>query len=601
MLTSSIGQLNGKPTLFVEGAPVPAMAYTTYFEEHACYDDFIAANYRIFFVNVSFAALPINSAATGFSPFQTGVFDDKNTPDYTEFEAAVRGILAACPDAYIFPRVHVTMPRWWTNTHENDVVDTPKGGKREMLFSEAFRRDGAAMLTTLIEHVKASDYAPRVAGWQLCGGQTQEWLHHDLFGSLCPAAEPFYRTWVKKTYDEENATLPDAAEFNGDTQGILTSENAQRYAEFCNVEGAKTLLGFARTVKEATDDSQVVGAFYGYSFELGSSLWGSLALREIIDTPYLDFYCSPNAYTFGRRLGIDWADMMPVDSLKRRGKLAFIECDIRTHLTKSVQEARPGAVADGIYLLSENGKPTVWSGPPTAALSREALRKSFAHQITRQSGIWWFDMWGGWYRDDTLMAELARMHEIYALTVRENVPTLPSEVVFFADERALLKTRPSAPISLATKHTRMIMCSTGVPFDAFMVEDAEAILKGYKAAVFPAATPSVAGKRAMALCEEYGIPYLTATPVRTEPSVEEIFDFYKSAGVHTYIDTDDVIYVGGGYLGIHAKTGGEKTVRLPRSCHIKTVLGATRIDTVSNTLTLTLGEFETALFSITPQ
>ena len=65
--------------------------------------------------------------------------------------------------------------------------------------------------------------------------------------------------------------------------------------------------------------------------------------------------------------------------------------------------------------------------------------------------------------------------------------------------------------------------------------------------------------------------------------------------------TNDVVYVGGGYLGIHAKTGGEKTVRLPHTYHIKTVLGATLIDTVSDTLTLALSEFETVLLSITPQ
>ncbi len=601
MLKSLIKTHSGKPTLFIEGKPVPTMAYTTYFEERACYGDFIRAGYRIFFVNVSFASLPINSAVTGFAPFRAGVFDTRDKPDYTEFEKAVRGILHECPNAYIFPRVHVSMPRWWVNEHPNDVVDTKKGGQREILFSEAFRRDGAALLTELVEHVKTSDYAPRIAGWQLCAGQTQEWFHHDLFGSLCPAAEPFYRAWAKETYGEENAILPTAEEFDGDEHDIITSENAKRYAAFCNIGTAKTLLAFANAVKETTDHSQVVGAFYGYSFELGSSLWGTLALREVIDSPLIDFYSSPNAYTYGRRLGIDWADMMPIDSLKRRGKLAFIECDIRTHLTKSVQESRPGVIEDGIYPMTEGGKPTVWSGPATAALSVEALRKSFAHQITRGSGIWWFDMWGGWYRDDMLMAELSRMHEIYAMTVQKTAPILPAEVVFFADERALLKTRPSAPISLATKHTRMIMSSTGVPFDLYMVEDAEAILKNYKAAVFPAATPSVAAKRAMALCEEYGIPYLTASPERTEPSIGEIFAFYKSAGVHTYIDTDDVIYVGGGFLGIHAKTGGEKTVHLPQTYRIKTILGAPLINTVSNILTLTLDEFETVLFSITPQ
>lgn len=89
MRTSKLQANTRIPMLEIDGESMAAMAYTTYFEERSCYEDFIEAGYRLFFVNVSFTGVPINSV---------------------------------------------------------------------------------------------------VSGWQLCGGQTQEWFHHDLFGSLCPSA-----------------------------------------------------------------------------------------------------------------------------------------------------------------------------------------------------------------------------------------------------------------------------------------------------------------------------------------------------------------------------------------------------------------------------
>ena len=75
MLKSKIKVINGAPYLYINDELTPAMAYTTYFEERSCYEDFIKAGYRIFFINVSFTTLPINSN-TGFSPFRVGVFED---------------------------------------------------------------------------------------------------------------------------------------------------------------------------------------------------------------------------------------------------------------------------------------------------------------------------------------------------------------------------------------------------------------------------------------------------------------------------------------------------------------------------------------------
>jgi len=594
---------NGRPVLQIGGKATAPIAYTTYFEERSRYEDFIEAGYRIFFVNVSFTDSPINSYKTGFTPFGVGVFENRENPDYSEFEDAVRKILKKCPDAVIFPRIYVSMPRWWTASHPEEVAPTNKGGDREMLFSEVFRRDGGELLKELVRHIKASDYAPRVAGWQLCGGQTQEWFHPDMNGGLCPGAEKYYRRWVKETYGEDGAKLPAPELFRYTGKAVQEDENARRYSLFCNLEVAGSIEYFAKILKEETGFSQVVGPFYGYSFEANRTvLFGSHGLRRLLDSPYVDFFSSPNAYTQNRAFGIDWADMLPVNSVVHHGKLAFIECDIRTFLTTGIQTARPGRYPDDIY-VTNNGT-SVWAGPPTAELSREALRKCFAHQITKASAIWWFDMWGGWYRDAMLMKELKYMKEIYDAEAEKEPSPLFPETVFFADEGGYANLFSNSPY--LTSHyatggiigSRTAMGNTGVPYDSCSVEDAETLLPRYKAAVFPVPVPSPAGKKAIALCEKLGIPYLTAAPDRPSFSTEELREFLKRSGVHFYAEAPDVVYAGNGCVALHSLTGGEKTLTLPFPLRVRPLFGADLPEQITDRICFPLKECSTALFAV---
>ena len=596
MLKSKIETKHGKPCLYVDGQPMTAMAYTTYFPERNRYQDFIDAGYRIFFVNISFTTLPINTK-TLFTPFHFGVFENPEKDNYSEFEEYIHGILKYCPDAVIFPRIYISMPQWWVESHPNDVYMTDKGDLREVMFSEAFRRDGSEMLKSIIQHIKESEYAHRIGGWMICGGLTQEWMYRDYRGDISPAAQEPYRLWVKETYGIDHDVLPRIDEYNYVGNPLQSSENAKRYSFFTNLAMAKSVDIFAGTIKRETNFDQVVGTFYGYVFETVTPMFGSYALRSIIDSPNLDFFSSPNAYTNARAFGIDWADMMPVHSIKSHGKLCFIECDIRTYLTTSIQEARRGEYPIDIY-QTKNGA-SVWAGPPTTELSREALRKSFAHQITNASAIWWFDMWGGWYDDPILMDELCEMKKICDNDlISDKSDVLSSDVVFFADEQGYANMMTDSPQIRSIKHTRTAMGNTGVPYDSCMVEDAELILQNYKAAVFPFPLPSDAGKHAMELCEKMGIPYLMATADHYELTADEIRVFLKANGIHFYTEEKDVVYVGNGYIGLHSVIGGTKRLRLPRTCTVSSVFGTELSAQVTDCIKFELKENATALFAV---
>ena len=208
-------------------------------------------------------------------------------------------------------------------------------------------------------------------------------------------------------------------------------------------------------------------------------------------------------------------------------------------------------------------------------------------------------MWGGWYADPVLMNELIEMKQIYEkLPACQNALSLSPQIALFADERAYANLYSNSPQLKGIIKTRTAMGLTGVPYDSFLVDDAEDILSSYSAAVFIMPIPSEAGKKAMQLCEKMGIPYITATADHYELTTEELDAFYRRAGVHFYTEKGDVIYVGNGYIGLHSATGGIKTIKLPHKCNASAVFGTSFIQNNTDTLSFTLEENDTALFSL---
>lgn len=353
MLETCIEFKNGKPYISVDGELNSPLAYTTYFEECGEFSDFIKAGYKMFFVNVSFTDLPINNV-TGFSPFLTGVFENEK-PDYSEFDAVVEKILAECPDALIFPRINIAMPRKWLEENPDETVETPTG-RRESLGSGLFLRDGAELLLELVAHIRLASYSHRIAGYQLCGGTTQEWMHHDMAGSFSEKSFADFKKWVKEKYNKDDVSeITKEDLFKPDFD-----ETVSLYGEFCTIKAAGAVEHFAKVLKGFINNEQIVGVFYGYNVFVNDYLLGILGLRFIIDSPYIDFFSSPCCYDFNRKLGVDWGDMVPPVSLKIHNKLYFVECDIRTYLTKSMHSSRPGKCPENFYHTEdENGNKTV--------------------------------------------------------------------------------------------------------------------------------------------------------------------------------------------------------------------------------------------------
>ena len=142
------------------------------------------------------------------------------------------------------------------------------------------------------------------------------------------------------------------------------------------------------------------------------------------------------------------------------------------------------------------------------------------------------------------------------------------------------------------------MGNTGIPFDLCMTEDAEKVIDKYKAAIFTAPLPSESGKKAMALCEKMNIPYFFPEGDKIYVSTTELREFLMSKGLHCYNTANNVIYCGGGYIGIHTADAGKVEIRLPEKYRVKALFNTSFKEQDTDVISLDMKKHDTALFEL---
>ena len=593
MKQSRVVTHNGNPVLCIGDEELSACAYMTYFDERNDYAEFAQKGFRIYSVSVSFASQPINTGS-GFMPYTKGVFDTKGLPDFSAVDQAVEMVLKACPDAYIFPRIYVCMPEWWIKENQSETIDVPHEKKRESLYSEKFRVDASEMLRIFIEHFKSCNYSDNIFGYQISGGNTQEWFHLDLNGSFSENTLPYFNKYLKKKFQGEYSVVDVLPDINiVKTSEIITDELVTAYLRFASEEVAETIEFFCKTVKEAVNYTQVVGVFYGYTAEVPNQFWGTHALSKILDSKNIDFISSPNSYNCARSLGVDWADMVPVDSVKIHGKMCFMECDIRTFLSMSPEKSRSGS--DPLHFYTDK----VWEGPPTDELSVYAVRKSLARQLTHKHGLWWFDMFGHWYASEKIMDEMSKSLELYNRSIQITPCEYETELAVFLDEESFSKIGHKHPAFNSAYTLRTPLAQCGAPYSFLLISDFERIdwsNSRYKAVIFSVAHDSGYVSEYMEKLAEKGIANIRISAEKPMYTAEELNSFLKKAGVYIYSDSLDVFYIGNGFASVHAVTEGEKRVCFPEK--LKCTDTQTGVSVVTDILKFKCKQFETRLFEL---
>ncbi len=518
-MTSSVQNYKGVPTLFIENKPIPGFAYITYRTYNNRYADFAGLGCTLFSMPVFFAEQTINET-TQIPPMAKGIFDG-DTPDYSMFDDDVQRILDACPDAYIFPRVNLSLPRKWELAHPDECCDFAYAEHPRASFSsDAWAEETKRLLGMLIDHVEGSAFRDHIVGYQLAGGNTEEWFPFDMRGSVGKRSREAFAAYCT-------------------AHGLAGTETEQK--RFYSIMTAQRILEFSAYAKEKTERRLVIGCFYGYTMECTAPEQCHHALNMILSSDDVDFLCSPVSYANLRPVGTDHANMLPIDSVKLHGKLYFAENDTRTHLSKAPND------------LPAYNAP-IWFGPAPKQ-SCEIIRMHFSRALTHGHAMWWFDMWGGWYDDCRYQSLLQKCREIAVESLGADRVSR-AEIAVFVDECAYSREGSVGHLSYAIRKTLGMI---GAPYDMYLIEDYDAVKMRYKACIFIQPAPTEAVTAAIADAADRA---LVLTPTDVGISADALRDFCKRHGVHIWCD-GAVVYGCGSYLFVHACRDGVHALSLP--------------------------------------
>jgi hypothetical protein len=480
---AAVKKHHGAPTLFINGEPHNGMTWATYRPTPEVFRDFTKAGLTLY----TFAATPTES---GYGLARTA-WTAPGEYDFSQLDERALMLLKENPNAYFFPRLYLHAPKWWSETHPDDIVLMDPGDGKVVPFihsggkpapswaSETWRRDTIEGLRRLIAHVEASPYADRVIGYHLASGTTEEWMmwggNENQWVDFSPANTARFRAWLKGKYGTDKglraawhdasatlagAAIPSKALRQRTELGSLRDPAKEQavvdYYLYNSELVADTICTFAEAVKDITRRKKIVGAFYGYLLQLCGEQRqqnaGHLALEKVLASPDVDFLTSPTSYAF-RQLGGEGTShfMSLFGSAKLHGKLWFDENDIRTSLAK--------------------GKLGEWGRPADLAGDIIQQEKELANVIVNGSSQWWFDVGGNVYSNPELLERIGRLAKS-ATEAQKLDRSSVDDVAMIVDERSLCYLRVADPLGARLLVSQLPALSRiGSPVGHYLVTD----------------------------------------------------------------------------------------------------------------------------------
>ena len=298
--------------------------------------------------------------------------------DFSTVEARFGRIIDVDPTARFHLRLHFEFQPgdWWMKAFPAECEIASDGRPVGQSFaSEVWRKQVNEFLQALVAHLKRTGLIDRVTAFQPGAGHTGEWVKGETsMYSLCSdysepdaAALPLLAPRANTTTTSPRSGPPGIIRTSPSRRQKFPPPDEQLHARLytfrdparernvidyyqCFADlSADLVIDFCRTVKEATDGTKLAGAFYGYLMEMA---WnggffgerqesdystyqrsGHLGLRQVLESPYVDFLVCPYSYGF-RGIGGDAPAMQPAESARLHGKLCIIEDDTRTHINR---------------------------------------------------------------------------------------------------------------------------------------------------------------------------------------------------------------------------------------------------------------------------
>ncbi|MDF2922284.1 MAG: hypothetical protein K0R57_1198 [Paenibacillaceae bacterium] len=442
----------GKPFFQADGEQYSPLAFRSFRPDADNIAEFYGAGIRVMSLLVSGLQCSLDVPYSTYGDPWTG----KGSYCFEPIDRQIALFRKHAPEAKLIIMLHLDTRDWWLKEHQGSPHSFDS--LSQIAGYEPWRQDTSAYLEAAIAYIE-EHYSQLVLGYFLLGGRTTEWFSYCDHGEAHPFKEEAYRRYrnnsglripVRPRRDELELGLFRHPVQQGD---------ALDYWKFHHELVADTVLHFAVKAKEASRRRKLLGVFFGYIMELsGPRLLheGHLAYDKLFQSDHIDIFCAPSSYMLRQFAGAG-GYMNTVDSLINRNKLFILEFDHITHRAPREIEGKRIPGHDSKYA--------------DEAETVAVMRRDFAMTMAKRTGIWWFDMFGGWFRSPVMLEEIKRMQEISEL-LRELPMESAAQVAVLIDADSMLYV--DAHSNLNTEllgEQRDGLGRMGAPYDILSLKD----------------------------------------------------------------------------------------------------------------------------------
>ncbi len=460
-----IRKINGIPRLYVNGKPVPTIAYRNRIHHDFKYmKKFADSGHVIFFMT------------------HPRHFDQPEEEYWKAVDENVRRILGFNDDVLLILGMYLGVDEKWAKEHPDDIarcidgspapsyIEKSHGGLVTMpysLFSRAFEREGVRQVKAHAEFARNHPLAHRIIGLFIEAGAAQEWIpfnRHDQM-DYAPVVTTAFREWLRKKYRTqsalrkawkdpkvtfESAAVPSQPEQEQTTRGDFFDPSlGRRVIDFqeCYMQNIADRIHACCKAAKQRADGRLVGIFHEPPMEVGPH---DHAWKQVIEDPNIDFYCGPPCYE-SRLAGQPIPLHQLIDSLRLDNKLYFLEEDTRPHTMKRLA---------GRHIHCR-----------TRDESRQVISRSIFNTFAKGTLAWYWDFQWRWFTESWFFPFFRQLQEI-GIAVQKARPRPAAEVAVFIDEASICYSRGDNSLLTNLGHRFMIheINRIGCPHDVYLFD-----------------------------------------------------------------------------------------------------------------------------------
>ena len=511
-LSTTIEKRNGVPTIVVDGKPIHGMTATSCaFDDPAVIEDFTRAGVDVMMIWIE-AGISCNPGP--------GLYD------WSYAEERLKRFEQHSGDTRWVIRIRLGLLHdWFRRAHPSEVCNPasagdPAGVSVCHLVSPVWRKHVEELLTAFVGWLKTTRWAPRIIGFMLNAGRTEEWLPFDadeLSRGVYPAVYAReLRAWLRRGYNNDvtalrkawndpgvsfdNATPPGSLLRSGShTWGPFSLRNpatdrpAIDYYLFLNHTLADCLIDFCKVAKEAAGTPIICGGFHSYLWwETGVysyiQEYGHGLIQKLNESPWIDFISDITSYD-GRYPGGPSGYLGLPNCQNLHNKLHYTEVDLKTYTSLSDgqraawKKVIPNEIPLRTAMPAIPDRDWTWDAGFCGRDEDEqiaVLQREHMHNLITGTAYWWFDIPRYAFHPPCLVEAISRLSRIGRDALTWDRSSI-SEVAFVCSEDTPMRQanmngtclrfemEPAHPLllDLATRG----FGSAGIPFDIYELND----------------------------------------------------------------------------------------------------------------------------------